>query len=145
MSKKYAFVASSHTDLGVIWCCRTIWALLTYSQELNLVAEALFTGVRSHSAQPVWGMCDKSFGHVWLYDYGLYTMDCSPPGSSVHGILQARILEWVSMPSSRGSSWLMDRIHVSCGSWICRQILYCWATWKALLYGWVNLTLRLSF
>ena len=31
-------------------------------------------------------------------------MDCSPSGSSVHGILQARILEWVAMPSSRGSS-----------------------------------------
>ena len=31
-------------------------------------------------------------------------MDCSPPGSSVHGILQARILEWITMPSSRGSS-----------------------------------------
>ena len=30
--------------------------------------------------------------------------DCSPPGSSVHGILQARILEWVVLPSSRGSS-----------------------------------------
>ena len=30
------------------------------------------------------------------------TMDCSPRGSSVHGILQARILEWVTMPSSRG-------------------------------------------
>ena len=35
-----------------------------------------------------------------LYD----PMDCSPPGSSVHGILQARILEWLAMPSSRGSS-----------------------------------------
>ena len=33
------------------------------------------------------------------------SMDCSPPGSSAHGILQARILEWVTMPSSRGSSW----------------------------------------
>ena len=31
-------------------------------------------------------------------------MDCSLPGSSVHGILQARLLEWVAMPSSRGSS-----------------------------------------
>ena len=31
-------------------------------------------------------------------------MDCSPPGSSVHGILQARILQWITMPSSRGSS-----------------------------------------
>ena len=40
------------------------------------------------------------FGRVWLCD----PMDCSLPGSSVHGILQARILEWVAMPSSRGSS-----------------------------------------
>ena len=32
-------------------------------------------------------------------------MECNPPGSSVHGILQARILEWVAMPFSRGSSW----------------------------------------
>ena len=31
-------------------------------------------------------------------------MDCSPSGSSVHGILQTRILEWVAVPSSRGSS-----------------------------------------
>ena len=43
-------------------------------------------------------------------------MDCSPPGSSVHGILQARILEWVAMPSSRGFSWSRDWAHVSCGS-----------------------------
>ena len=41
-------------------------------------------------------------------------MDCSPPGSSVHGILQARILEWVAMPSSRGSSWPRNRTCVSC-------------------------------
>ena len=35
-------------------------------------------------------------------------MDCSPPGSSVHGILQERILEWVAMPSSRESSQPRD-------------------------------------
>ena len=39
-------------------------------------------------------------------------MNCSPPGSSVHGILQVRILEWVVMPSSRGSSQSRDRTHV---------------------------------
>ena len=43
-------------------------------------------------------------------------MDCSPPSSSVHGILQARILEWVLMPSSRGSSYPRDQTHISCGS-----------------------------
>ena len=44
-------------------------------------------------------------------------MRCSPPGSSVHGIIQARILEWVSMPSSRRSSWSRDRtciFYISC-------------------------------
>ena len=40
-------------------------------------------------------------------------MDCSPPGSSVHGILQARILEWVAIPFSRGSSQPRDRTLVS--------------------------------
>ena len=41
------------------------------------------------------------------------SMDCSPPGSSVHGILQARILEWVAMLSSRGSSQPRDQTQVS--------------------------------
>ena len=41
-------------------------------------------------------------------------MDCSPPDSSVHGILQARILEWVAIPFSRGSSQPKDRTQVSC-------------------------------
>ena len=41
-------------------------------------------------------------------------MDLSPPVSSVHGIFQARILEWVSMPSSRGSSQPRDSTQVSC-------------------------------
>ena len=41
-------------------------------------------------------------------------IDCSLPGSSVHGILQARTLEWVAMPSSRGSSWPRDWTCISC-------------------------------
>ena len=41
-------------------------------------------------------------------------MDGSPPCYSVHGILQARILEWVAIPFSRGSSQPRDRTHVSC-------------------------------
>ena len=40
-------------------------------------------------------------------------MDCSLPGPSVHGILQARILDSVAMPSSGGSSWPRDRTHIS--------------------------------
>ena len=41
-------------------------------------------------------------------------MDCSPPGSSVHGILQARILEWVAISFSRGSSQPRNQTQVSC-------------------------------
>ena len=40
--------------------------------------------------------------------------DCSPPGSSVLGISQARMLDWVAIPFCRGSSWPRDRTHISC-------------------------------
>ena len=53
-------------------------------------------------------------------------MDYSLPGSSVHGILQARILEWVAMPSSRGSSWPRDRTCIYYISCIDRCVLYHW-------------------
>ena len=52
-------------------------------------------------------------------------MDYSPPGSSVHGMLQARILEWVvAMPSSKGSSQPRDQIRVFYVSCIGRWVLY---------------------
>ena len=56
-------------------------------------------------------------------------MDYSPPFSSVHGIIQARILEWVAISFSRGSSWPRDRTCLSCKFLLyCRQILYHQAT-----------------
>ena len=48
---------------------------------------------------------------------------CSPPGFSVHGISQARILEWVAMCFSKGSSWSRRWTHISYVSCICRQVL----------------------
>ena len=51
-------------------------------------------------------------------------MDCSPPSSSVHRILQARILEWIAISSSRGSSQLRDQTHISYVSCIGRWVLY---------------------
>ena len=51
-------------------------------------------------------------------------MDCSPPGSSVHGILQAKILEWVVIPFSRGSSHPRNWTFVSYVCCIDRQVLY---------------------
>ena len=55
-------------------------------------------------------------------------IDCSPPGSSVHGIFQARTLEWVTISFSRGSSWPRNHTHISCSV---RQILYHHTTRKA--------------
>ena len=50
---------------------------------------------------------------------------CRPPGSSVHGISQARILQWVAVSFSRGSSWPRDQTHVSYNG---RRSDYHWAT-----------------
>ena len=54
----------------------------------------------------------------------LWPVDCSPPGSSVHGILQARILEWVAMPSSKVCSQPRDWTRISYISCIGRRVLY---------------------
>ena len=60
------------------------------------------------------------------------SMDYSPPGSFVHGISQARILEWAAISFSRGSSWPRSQ---TSSSYINRQILYRWATREVLLYS----------
>ena len=58
----------------------------------------------------------RNIEHIYLSTKSLqlcstlcHHMDYSLPGSSVHGVLQARILEWIAVPSSRGSSWLRDQ------------------------------------
>ena len=67
-------------------------------------------------------------------------MDCSPPGSSVHGVLQARILEWVAVSFSRGSSQPRNRSQISCIAG--RRFNLC-ATREALLQN-VEIVLRTS-
>ena len=74
-------------------------------------------------------------------------MDCCMPGCSVHGILLARILEWVAMPFSRGSSWPRDWTWVSCSSCIADRFFtmshwgspksqeYPWKFWRTRLVG----------
>ena len=57
-------------------------------------------------------------------------IDCSPPGSFFRGIFQARIVEWVAISFSRGSSWPRDQTQVSCIAGGCFTV---WATREALL------------
>ena len=63
------------------------------------------------------------FSFVWLCD----PLDYSLSGSSVHGIFQARILEWVTISFYRGSSWPRDWIHVFYVSCIAGGFFTCWA------------------
>ena len=95
-------------------------------------ARSLKQACRAHSST-LWlrdgrpRVCMHALSRVWLCD----PMGCSLPGSSVLGIYQARILEWVAISCFRRSSWPRDRTRVSCGSCIGRLVLYQWATWEA--------------
>ena len=66
----------------------------------------------------------KSFSHVWLF---VTPWTVAPPGSSVCGILKARILEWVAIPFSEGSSWPWDQTWVS---WIAGKFFTIWDEYK---------------
>ena len=84
-------------------------------------------------------------------------VDCSPPGSSVHGIHQARVLGWVAVPFSRGSFWIRGQTQVSCSAyrlftiWTIREIpkqIFCVYTVLALAKNtidWVLLNNRNVF
>ena len=74
-----------------------------------MLSRAVIIIMRAKSLQSCPTLCDP--------------IDCSLPGSSVHGILQARILEQVAIPFSRGSSQPRDRTHISYVSRIGRQVL----------------------
>ena len=78
---------------------------------------------QKHQAQKAEDVFHEKWGVYWLDHHAVLVtqwcptlgnpMACSPPGSSVHRILQARILEWVVISFSRGSSWPRDQTQVS--------------------------------
>ena len=75
-------------------------------------------------------------------------MDCSPPGSSVHGMSQARTLEWFSISFSRGSSWSRNRIFLTAESlgkpcqrwWVCANQTNLTGTFSKMKSSWFFLT-----
>ena len=92
-----------------------LWGISKVCLQNKYLLREKFTGetdstLNSHSLSPsLTHTCVQSrFSWVQLCDH----TDCSPPSSSAHGILQARILEWVAMPFSRGSSQPRNRTHV---------------------------------
>ena len=107
--------------MDVNWTYPAIYCILQYIQILNHSTVPLRTNAMLYIS------CLVAKSSLTLCN----PMDYSPLGSSVHGILQARVLEWFAISSSRGSSQPRDQTHVFCVFCIFRQVLYHWATWEA--------------
>ena len=65
-------------------------------------------------------------------------VNCSLPGSTVHGIFQARILEWIAISFCGVSSWPRDQTHGACVSCTAGEFLTCWATGEAISWPYVR-------
>ena len=97
------------------------WSLLPMPvlwEGCPMLTTPIFSCVRAESLQSCPTLCNPT--------------DCSLPGSSVHRILQARILEWVAISSSRGSSRPRDQTHISVSPALAGGFFTTHATWKAL-------------
>ncbi|CAN0162690.1 unnamed protein product [Rangifer tarandus platyrhynchus] len=104
-----------------------MWKLfsLMWSRLLIFAFVAIAFGVKSKNNHHR-GLCQEACSVAQSCPALCDPTDCSPSISSVHGILQAKILEWVAISSSRGSSPPRDRTCISCVSCISRYILYHW-------------------
>jgi len=107
------------------------WFSVQFSR--SVVSDSLWSHESQHTRlpcpSPTPGVHSNSCASSWW----CHPIDSSPPGSSVHGILQGRILEWVAISSFRGSSQPRDQ---NCISWVSstgRQILYHWVSWESHL------------
>ena len=131
-----SFAKSSPIDFSLqcTWRCQT--GKLSYWQKrCSVSAEILsFSGTSLNTLST--NMCPVLYGQI-MHTCAkslqscltlFYPMDCSLPGSPGFGILQVRILEWVAMPSSRGSSQSRNRTQVSC---IAGGFFTDWATREA--------------
>ena len=99
------------------------FAILSHLTHQDLCLNISLSSILS-LAHGKWKWRRKSLSRAWLYN----SMDCRLSGSSVHGIFQARILEWVATPFSRASSRSRDRTQVSC---ITGRFFIVWATREA--------------
>ena len=99
-----------YMEVALLRQCYSKWRIILISSLKNSQVKYVCACMHVKSLQSCVTLCDS--------------MDCSPPGSSVHGVLQVRILEWVVIPFSRGSSRPRDQAHVSYVSCIGRQVLY---------------------
>ena len=119
-----------------LWCLSVYPDLLFLDYQLDFMGahlDGLIAAVATYAA--------KSHQlHLTLCD----PMDCSSPGSSVHGTLQARILKWVTMPSSSGSSQPRGWTYISYISCVGKQVLYYWLHLGSLMASVFKLIISLE-
>ena len=119
--------------------CPYLWSL-TPSTHTHIYVTYLHHTINIYTHVPI-----HMDTHIHTYTYMLFCrlchsfvsdslqpppMDCSPPGSSAHEILQTRILEWAAISSPRGSFQSRDRTHISCVSHIVGRFFPHWAIGK---------------
>ena len=115
-------ISLEHSHTCLFSCC--FWLLPCYVAELSSCNKSS----RDYRARVFVCMCVCAQSCPTLCD----PTDCSLADSSVHGILQARTGEWVTVSSSRGSSWPRDWTRILWVFCIGRQILYHWVIWDVL-------------
>ena len=126
--------------IQVLTLTTTSHLLLTHLQLwLGLAFEEEYVQKKIHRLTKKCYLCDQSC--LTLCD----PMDCSLPGSTVHGLLKARLLEWVAMPFCRRWSWSMDWTQLSCMAgrlftgWATRGAWYIEHLWANQLTDFSNL------
>ena len=123
-----------------------VWVLLSFMETNLYVSLSTLLSPLSpcFASQSFKVACMCVCVQAWLCLILCNPMDCSPPGSSVYGISQARILLWAAIYSSGGSSQSRYRTHISRISCISGQILYHWAPWKAPTVAYKDIHNRLK-
>ena len=113
LNQKQIRNASSLTGQALV-LCQPSWPVgYTHSHSIMKIQSR---GWCVHN-QKLGGYFLKWLMHTQLHPSLYNPMNCSPPGSSVHGTLQARMLEWVASSYSKGSSPPRDRNHISYTAW----------------------------
>ena len=116
--------AISSSDALFSFCPQSFPASGTFPMSQLFVADDQNTGTSAST----WKLCEVCVLVAQSYPTLCDPMYWRPPGSSVHGILQTRILEWVAIFFSRGSSWSKDQTQVSC---VAGGFFTIWATREA--------------
>ena len=140
---EWKILGESNNNLSCLstWNVHEMWQLLeqrycmnisiVYSKDTHQRSLSLFKIMLKENSAPV-SILFISTPLFASLNYICDPVDFSPPGSSVHGILQARILEWVAISFSRGSSWPRDWTQVSHIAGRCFNL---WATREAPIYS----------